>query len=77
MRLSVIDYGLSTSDNMGLPAQTLGPNAYEGSANANGWLDSGMQHASYTAQQDGALTLSWVLTGLVMLARNSRHAHQS
>lgn len=81
-----------------------------GAASANGWLDSGTQHASYTAQQGGTLTLSWVLadvnsfgntslmtlqnvavtpsvpepagialslTGLVMLARRTRRAHQS
>lgn len=31
---------------------------------ASGWLDSGMQHASYTAQQGGTLTLSWVLADI-------------
>lgn len=35
-----------------------------GTASASGWLDSGMQHASYTAQQGGTLTLSWVLADI-------------
>lgn len=28
----------------------------------SGWLDSGVQHAAFTAQQGGTLTLSWALT---------------
>lgn len=42
-----------------------------GTAGANGWLDSGTQHASYTAQQSGTLTLSWVLADINSFSNTS------
>ncbi|KGM39684.1 hypothetical protein JY96_05660 [Aquabacterium sp. NJ1] len=40
-------------------------------AGTGGWLDTGLQHASYTAQQAGTLTLSWVLADVNSFSNTS------
>lgn len=40
-------------------------------ASTGGWLDSGVQHAAYTAQQGGTLTLSWALTDVNSFSNTS------
>jgi len=40
-------------------------------ASTGGWLDSGVQHAGYTAQQGGTLTLSWALTDVNSFSNTS------